>query len=91
MKIAGKKGHGQPRLADESQNTPAQTIFAALFGCLLGLALLKFGNPGIMEKYVTWPANIYEWLLAAWPIVIGYWLLAVVTILRNGRRTLRWF
>lgn len=52
-----------------------------MFGLLLGLALLKFGNPVIMEKYVTWPTNLYEWLLTPWPVVIGYWLLAAVATL----------
>jgi hypothetical protein len=46
---------------------------------LLGLALVKFGNPVIMEKYVMWPTNIWEWLLTSWPVVTGYWMLAVVT------------
>ena len=55
-------------------------IFAGLFGLLLGLSLVKFGNPVIMEKYVGTPANFYEWLLDPWPLVIAYWMLAGVII-----------
>jgi hypothetical protein len=66
------------------QDSNLQRLFAGLFGLLLGLALLKFGNPVIMEKYVTWPTNIYEWLLTAWPVVIGYWLMAAVAVLGLG-------
>ena len=32
-------------------------VFAGLFGGFLGLVLLKFGNPPIMEKWVTTPTN----------------------------------
>jgi hypothetical protein len=54
------------------------TVFAASFGALLGLALLKFPQPPILEKYTTMPANEYEWALAPWPIVIGQVLLGCV-------------
>src|SRR5579863_3043499 len=41
-------------------------IFAGAFGALLGLCLLKFGNPVILEKkiqeeYGGTPSNILEW------------------------------
>lgn len=58
-----------------------ETIFAAGFGILLGLALLKFGNPVIMEKYIDWPTNGWEWALNPWPIVIGRWLMFCVVVL----------
>src|SRR5215831_10452039 len=56
-------------------------IFCALFGAFLGLSLLKFGNPPIMEKWVTAPTNIWEFLLAyPWPISWAYWMLALLTL-----------
>lgn len=58
----------------------ASRTFAALFGALLGLALLKFANPVILETLVTPPENFYEWIAGAWPLTIGYWLLAPVAI-----------
>jgi O-antigen ligase len=45
------------------------------------LSLLKFGNPPIMEKYVSPPADAYEFLLGyPWPIAWAYRLLALVTL-----------
>ncbi len=56
--------------------------FAAAFGAFLGLALLKFGNPPIMEKFTTPPTNVYEVVLGSpWPIAWAYRLLAVVAVL----------
>jgi O-antigen ligase len=56
-------------------------IFAGLFGAFLGLSLLKFGNPPIMEKWVSPPADIYEFLLASpWPIAWAYWLLGMIGV-----------
>ena len=63
-------------------------IFPLLFGTFLGLSLLKFGNPAILEKFVEPPANFYEWLLSAWPIGVGYWLLGGVVL--AGLMTGQW-
>ena len=48
---------------------------------MLGLALLKFGNPPITEKWVTAPTNPWEFLLSyPWPIAWAYWLLVPVVV-----------
>jgi hypothetical protein len=59
-----------------------QMVFAGLFGALLGLALLKFGDPIILEgkTQTGWPREFLEWVLVSWPLAAGYWLLAGVTI-----------
>jgi hypothetical protein len=67
---------------------PLARLFSALFGALLGLDLLKFGNPVVLDKLVVQPTDIYEWALAAWPISIGYWLLGAVAVV--GLFCLRW-
>jgi putative inorganic carbon (HCO3(-)) transporter len=60
-----------------------------LFGAVLGLTLLKFGNPPITEKWVTAPANGWEFLLGyPWPIAWAYWLLVPVGAL--GIAVARW-
>jgi len=64
-------------------------IFAGTFGAFLGLSLLKFGNPPIMEKWVTTPANIYEFIYAyPWPIGWAWWLLGLVAVI--GLFSARW-
>jgi hypothetical protein len=63
-------------------------IFAGLFGAFLGLALLKFGNPVVLERSVDWPGETLEWLIDSWPAVLGYWLLAVVALI--GLFVARW-
>ncbi|HZQ48098.1 MAG TPA: hypothetical protein VFC07_13860, partial [Verrucomicrobiae bacterium] len=55
-------------------------VFAALFGAFLGLSLLKFVNPPILDRLVSEPTNFREWLVFAWPLKWGHWLLAVVGI-----------
>jgi O-antigen ligase len=73
--------------AGRSQALPA--IFAGLFGVFLGVALLKFGNPPITEKYNSAPADVYEFLLGyPWPIGWAYAALGIVAVL--GLLAARW-
>jgi len=57
------------------------TLFAVFFGAFLGLSLLKFGNPCILEYLVVSPSTVYEWLLNSWPVTLGYGLLAGFALL----------
>lgn len=67
----------------------SQRVFAGLFGGFLALALLKFGNPPIMEKFVEPPTNGYEFVLGfPWPISWAYALLFVVVV--TGLLVGRW-
>jgi hypothetical protein len=66
-------------------------VFAGLFGALLGLTLLKFGNPVILDKQIEWPDGpdvLLKWIIVSWPVVVGYWLLAVVMVM--GLAVARW-
>src|SRR6266567_5372866 len=72
-----------------SSNELLLRVFAALFGGLLGLSLLKFGNPPIMEKWVTSPGGFLELLLGTpWPIGWAYWLLGLFSAV--GVLTAHW-
>src|SRR5438105_4578649 len=63
-------------------NSLLPTAFTALFGVFLGLSLLKFGNPPIMEKWVDEPHGFYQFLVATpWPISWAYCLLALISLL----------
>lgn len=55
-------------------------FFSASFGGLIGLGLLKFGNPVVLGQLVAWPNGSYEWLLTPWPISLSYPLLAIVAV-----------
>lgn len=62
------------------RNLPKQW-FAGCLGAFLGLTVLKFGNPPIMEKWVTVPADVYQFVLGfPWPISWAYALLALLAI-----------
>lgn len=63
-------------------------VFAVLFGLVLGLTLLKFGTPVILDTMVARPTNVYEWILNSWPIKAGYWLLGGVAMV--GLLVARW-
>lgn len=52
-------------------------VLAGLFGAFFGLALLKFGNPPVMDSWVSAPKGGYELVLGTpWPISWAYWMLA---------------
>ncbi len=67
--------------AENKGNEMLPGIFAGLFGLLLGLSVVKFGNPVVLEKMIEWPTNIFEWIFNPWPVVIAYWLLGGVAVL----------
>src|SRR5439155_15201305 len=70
---------GTPRAVRPSHPDSKETlrrVFAGSFGAFLGLSLLKFGNPPIMEKWVTTPANIYECMYGyPWPMAWAWYFL----------------
>jgi O-antigen ligase len=77
----------QPARAQDAEIL--SSIFAGVFGAFLGLALLKFGNPPITEKWVAAPTTFWEWLLGyPWPIAWAYWLLALAAVV--GITVARW-
>ncbi len=64
--------------------TPKETnrgrLFSLLFGGFLALALLKFGNPAVLEKMISWPASPLEWLINSWPVAIGFAMLGGLVV-----------
>ncbi len=47
-------------------------MYAGLVGAWLGLGLLKFGNPVVLDKMVEKPVDAWEWILQPWPLAWGY-------------------
>ncbi len=58
---------------------PAGLLTLAL-GFILGLALLKFGNPVILDRQVLAPADLAEALQVSWPAVWGQALIALTAV-----------
>jgi O-antigen ligase len=69
-----------PNPLDSRRATFWSKVFPLCFGVFLGLTLLKFCNPPVMERFVVPPASGYEWVISTWPTRIGYWLLAGVAL-----------
>ena len=59
-------------------------IFAVLTGAWLGLSLLKFGNPVILERLVEPPKAFWEFVFSPWPVAWGYGILAVLMVVAAG-------
>ncbi len=66
----------KPRIAEQ-----LRPGFAALAGLFLGLALLKFGNPAILDQFVARPKEYLEFVIQPWPLAWGYTLLGLVAVL----------
>ena len=79
----------QPKAAPALPDGWPLRLFAALFGALLGLTLLKFGNPAIMESSVSAPKDAWEFFLwQSWPIAWAYSLLGLAAV--PGLIAARW-
>jgi len=79
----------EPKAAPAPQDGWPLRLFITLFGAFLGLTLLKFGNPPVMEQFVSAPADIWQFVFGSpWPISWAYWVLGLVTAL--GLFTARW-
>ncbi|MGA2787421.1 MAG: hypothetical protein ABSF60_07830, partial [Verrucomicrobiota bacterium] len=50
-------------------------FYALFFGLFLGLAILKFGNPAILDQKIAPPVSPSEFWADAWPTHWGNWIL----------------
>ncbi len=67
--------------SNQSDASRYRLLFGALFGAFLGLSMLKFGNPAIMERWVSAPSDVYEFiLLGPWPMSWAYFLLGIIVL-----------
>jgi hypothetical protein len=49
-------------------------IYALAFGLFLGLAILKFGNPVILDTKISTPVSLSDFLHDAWPTHWANWI-----------------
>ncbi len=62
-----------------SKVQPAPAWPAGVLGAILGLAILKLGNPVILEDQIGSPMTPEDWISQPWPPRTGrWWLLALV-------------
>jgi hypothetical protein len=56
-------------------------VYALVFGLFLGLAIVKFGNPVILEQILTVPKSWAEVENFAWPISWANWTLVALAVI----------
>ncbi len=59
----------------------ANEIYAFVFGLFLGLCVLKFGNPVILDQKIYPPVSFSEYWSDAWPIHWVNWILLPLAII----------
>lgn len=62
------------------KQTSGIEFYALAFGLFLGLAILKFGNPVILDSKITPPNSLSEFWDYAWPTHWGSWILLPIVI-----------
>ncbi|MGH7939533.1 MAG: O-antigen ligase family protein [Limisphaerales bacterium] len=62
----------------------ATDIWALVFGLFLGLCILKFGDPVILDKNISPPANSSEFLSDSWPTHWANWIFFPLTAIVAG-------
>ena len=65
----------------ESLPDKANIIFALVFGLFLGLAILKFGDPVILDQKVDPPVSLSDAWSNAWPPHWANWALLPLAVL----------
>jgi hypothetical protein len=75
-----------PAMAASSSSDSAiwPKTFAGLAGAWLGVSLIKFGNPVILDRLVESPMGFWEIVFNPWPVAWGYWTLTALVILGAG-------
>ena len=70
---------GEPNRVPAAKD-PMGGLISLAWGVLFGLALLKFGNPIVLDKMIDPPTDIWLWLFSPWPVRWGQVTLALLAI-----------
>ena len=70
------RGMSPPPQKSSGLESVWEVLFVAGFGLVLGISLLKFGNPIVLNDAVAAPQNRIEFIIQPWPVEWGYVLLA---------------
>lgn len=70
-----------PKSAETIKSTQGKDRWVVvLFGLFLGLCILKFGNPIILDQLIEPPSEIADWFKQAWPLRWAFPLLLMVGV-----------
>ena len=69
---------------NSEKKTTGTRLYALGFGLFLGLAILKFGNPVILDHKITTPVSPAEFWTYAWPTHWGNWILLPLALAGAG-------
>lgn len=69
-----------PTANAQRQRMTGRDGYALAFGLFLGLAIVKFGNPIILDQKIEPPASISDVWNNPWPSQWGVWMLAVLAV-----------
>jgi O-antigen ligase len=64
--------------------TAGTRLYALGFGLFLGLAILKFGNPVILDHNITTPVSLADFWTYAWPTHWSNWILLPLALAGAG-------
>jgi hypothetical protein len=69
-------------------NSKSQGVFAVVAGLFFFVAILKFGDPVILDSVVQPPENALEAVFESWQVKWGYWLM--LPLILAGLAAVRW-
>ena len=69
-----------PPTVTPKKNNGWEEIYTGLVGLFIALALIKWGNPVIMDAQIATPSSYWELALAPWPVSWAYRLALVVLL-----------
>jgi FtsH-binding integral membrane protein len=65
----------QNRIAETAQCRRGTTVFAVVAGLFFFVAILKFGDPVILDNVIQPPENAWAAVFESWQVKWGYWLM----------------
>jgi O-antigen ligase len=99
MTLRDRTALGKVATVEEaSREQGGRDVYGFVFGAFLGLCILKFGNPVILDAQVGVPASFHEAWSDPWPPRWGFWILGLLLAWgaglafrrRSGWRCTRW-
>ena len=65
----------QKEIAESAQCRRGPTVFAVVAGLFFFVAILKFGDPVILDNVIQPPENAWAAVFESWQVKWGYWLM----------------